>query len=213
MINNKYWNYFKYVMEHKKNVFIECWKEGLYLHAFTHDLSKFLPSEFIPYANWFYDDLGVKHKEFTGDYDQVQHDYFKEEFNKAWEHHYTHNKHHWNYWIGKNMPVKYIDQMICDWKAMSVKFGDTEQEFYLKNYKNINMDRESRHALEIRLGVAYSGLDDFASWSTIEEIIDNCLKYEKNNPKSFSKDWFYGEYLKEFKDKYNVDMLKILGYK
>jgi len=52
----KYLDYLKYVLEHKKNVFIECWKEGLYFHAFTHDLSKLLPCEFFPYANYFYSD-------------------------------------------------------------------------------------------------------------------------------------------------------------
>ena len=51
---DKYIKYFLYILEHKKNVFKMCWKKGLYLHAFTHDLSKFLPDEFFPYANWFY---------------------------------------------------------------------------------------------------------------------------------------------------------------
>ena len=66
-----YWKYFKYVMEHKRNVFIECMnmakkykgqdKIDLIIHAFTHDMSKFLPCEFIPYAKWFYDkDCGVQ---------------------------------------------------------------------------------------------------------------------------------------------------------
>lgn len=48
------WGYLLYVLEHKKNVFKVCWKRGMYLHAFTHDLSKFLPSEFFPYAERFY---------------------------------------------------------------------------------------------------------------------------------------------------------------
>ena len=45
-----YYEYLKYVLEHKKNVFKTCRKRGLKLHALTHDLSKFSPSEFIPYA-------------------------------------------------------------------------------------------------------------------------------------------------------------------
>lgn len=53
---NKYIKYLLYVLEHKKNVFKTCWNKGLYLHAFTHDLSKFRPSEFIPYARYFYDE-------------------------------------------------------------------------------------------------------------------------------------------------------------
>ena len=51
---NKYLKYFLYVLEHKKNVGIECIKEGRYIHAITHDMSKFRPSEFIPYARFFY---------------------------------------------------------------------------------------------------------------------------------------------------------------
>ena len=123
-----YWDYLKYLLNHKKNVFIECWNEGLYLHAFTHDLSKFLPCEFIPYARYFYID---KEK-------------YEDDFEKAWIHHYRYNKHHWNYWgycwvntrdfnfrIKMDNPAemkdKYIRQMICDWKAMSRKFGNIVQ--------------------------------------------------------------------------------------
>lgn len=141
-------------MEHKKNVFIECWDKGLYLHAFTHDLSKFLPSEFIPYARYFYGnyppnvllkDIGYKNIKTK--------ESIKEDFNKAWEHHYKHNKHHWNYWIGEEMPEKYIKQMICDWKAMSRKFGDTAQEFYMKNHDKIKLKHSSRVLLEFNLGL------------------------------------------------------------
>lgn len=63
-----YWEYFKYVCEHKKNVFVCCFKESknwfrggryregmFYLwHGIAHDLSKFSPSEFKAYAENFY---------------------------------------------------------------------------------------------------------------------------------------------------------------
>lgn len=75
------------------------------------------------------------------------------DFNKAWEHHYKNNKHHWNYWIGQDMPEKYIKQMICDWKAMSRKFGDTAQEFYMKNHDKIELTHCSRVLLEFNLGL------------------------------------------------------------
>lgn len=158
----KYLKYFKYVMEHKKNVFIECWKEGLYIHAFTHDLSKFLPSEFLPYTKYFYGDWGVKIEKSYPDKENyingqsclsVSYLKCKKEFNKAWEHHYKHNKHHWNYWVGREMPEKYIKQMICDWKAMSKKFADTAQEFYMKNHDKINLTHNSRVLLEFNLGL------------------------------------------------------------
>ncbi len=145
-------------------MFIECWKEGLYFHGFTHDLSKFRPSEFMPYARYFYGDYisntvlnnvscienksKIKTKEII-----------KEEFERAWELHYKRNKHHWNHWIICNgeilidMPEKYIKQMICDWKGMARKFGGTAQEFYMKNYDKIQLTRKSRLDLEFELGL------------------------------------------------------------
>ena len=127
---NKYFNYLKYILEHKKNVFIECWKEGLYLHAFTHDLSKFNPIEFIPYANYFYGYHGVKlEKEYNSEQlnngmSNLSKNYLecKNNFDEAWEHHYKNNKHHWNYWTNNNgiatdMPIKYIKQIFVIGKA------------------------------------------------------------------------------------------------
>lgn len=154
----KYWKYFKYVINHKKNVFIECWKEGLYIHAFTHDLSKFSLKEFIPYARFFEGSYPskatlnnvscIRNKDKIRTKEQA-----KEEFEKAWEHHYKNNKHHWNYWIGQDMPEIYIRQMICDWKGMSRKFGDTAQAFYMKNHDKIILEHSSRVLLEFNLGL------------------------------------------------------------
>ena len=49
-----YWKYLKAVLKHKWFVFIECRKLGIPWLGVIHDLSKFLPSEFIPYARYFY---------------------------------------------------------------------------------------------------------------------------------------------------------------
>lgn len=153
-----YWKYFKYILEHKKNVFIECWKDGLYLHAFTHDLSKFNPIEFVPYTKWFYGKYGTS----LGRCPVESHLHYKEytlckfNFDKAWQHHKDNNKHHWNYWHerGMDMPKKYRKQMICDWKGMSRKFGDTPQSYYLKNYNNIKLKNNDRCSLEFELGLS-----------------------------------------------------------
>jgi len=204
--------------EHKGKV-----KRELIIHAFTHDLSKFSIAEFIPYAEFFHGYYGVV-AEKTYTYEQinngqscVSNSYLecKKAFLKGWEHHKDKNKHHWNYWDERNleMPTKYIRQMICDWMAMSVKFNSSPQEFYLKNYTNIKLNKNDRHFVEILLKVAYEGLDDQMNYSTIEEIIKNSLEYEKRNPNSFDYEWFYGEYLGSFKSKYNIDMLDILGFK
>lgn len=129
----KYWKYFRYVVEHKKNVFIECWKVGLYYQAFTHDLSKFLPSEFIPYARFFYETDREKNYKRSDESNM--------NFQMGWLHHQKRNKHHWNYWVSVTrindirpmpMPKKYVLEMIADWRAMSRKFGGSAQEHYKK---------------------------------------------------------------------------------
>jgi len=108
-----YIDYFKYIVEHKINVGIECWKEGLYWHAITHDMSKFRPSEFIPYAKFFFS------KNRTKVYNKA--DENDKNFLKGWLLHQKRNKHHWNYWVSVTrlneiipipMPKKYVKQMI-----------------------------------------------------------------------------------------------------
>jgi hypothetical protein len=42
------------MMRHKWFVFIEACKLGIPWLGLIHDLSKFAPSEFIPYARYFY---------------------------------------------------------------------------------------------------------------------------------------------------------------
>jgi len=51
---NKYLKYLKYVLVHKYYVFIECFKVGLFWRGIMHDMSKFFPDEFLPYARYFY---------------------------------------------------------------------------------------------------------------------------------------------------------------
>ncbi|MGX4600275.1 DUF5662 family protein [Faecalimicrobium sp. JNUCC 81] len=169
-MKTNYFGYLTYVLEHKKNVFKTCWKRGLYLHAFTHDLSKFRPSEFVPYAKWFYGKEGKELESFIKKWDNkiedVDFDKLKERnrrckvyFKYAWCDHYERNKHHWNHWFNpitnkcKRMPYKYIMQMICDWEAMALKFGDTAQQFYMNNYDKIELSVESRCDLEFELGL------------------------------------------------------------
>lgn len=51
---SKYLQYFWYVVRHKWYVFLACRREGLWWLGIVHDWSKFLPSEFFPYARHFY---------------------------------------------------------------------------------------------------------------------------------------------------------------
>ena len=133
----KYLHYFKYVIIHKYYVSIECIKHGLFWQAITHDLSKLLLSELIPYTNFFYGN-----------------NYSKEKFDYAWLLHQKRNKHHWQWWIlpednGTNkildMPLKYRIEMLCDWIGAGKAQGKTspkndpfkEVRTWYKTNKNI----------------------------------------------------------------------------
>ncbi|TDO92372.1 hypothetical protein DFR79_106185 [Halanaerobium saccharolyticum] len=132
--------YLLYILEHKWNVFKISIKKGYYLHALTHDLSKFSGSEFLAYAGYFYKDKAK----------------YKHRFEMAWRHHYYNNPHHWQHWLDTDgnpieIPDKYIEQMIIDWEAMGIKFNDTAKEYYLKNKNKIKLTPHTRTNLEIKL--------------------------------------------------------------
>ena len=113
--------YKKYVLEHKERVqqFADWLKENLPelfdeidIELFDdmireHDESKFEEEEFEPYAQHFY---GSKDNDF--------------EYSEAWKHHWTHNEHHPEFWLGEDMPYIYILEMLCDWGSFSVEKGD-----------------------------------------------------------------------------------------
>lgn len=99
-----YLKYLKYVIRHKWYVFVECCKLWIPLRGLLHDISKLRPSEFIPYAKYFYGNNWVQESEWHGDkrnyipykYTQMSVD---KNFDLAWLLHQNRNPHHWQYWL------------------------------------------------------------------------------------------------------------------
>lgn len=170
MILGRYIQYLRYLVVHKYYVLIECWKRGLILQGITHDLSKFRPSEFFPYANFFYG------KPFPSDnwhgdirnhirYQSTEAGY-KEAFDYAWLLHQKRNPHHWQYWLLQKddgdliqirIPQKYLLEMLCDWIGAGKAQGyhspknDPYKEvtaWYQKNQHNIRLSLQNRCAIE-----------------------------------------------------------------
>jgi hypothetical protein len=86
----------------------------------AHDESKFSEEEFEPYAQkWFGDKKKTR------------------EYELAWEHHWSNNEHHPEYWLGEDMPYIYILEMLCDWGSFSIASGDLGElsEFYYNKAK------------------------------------------------------------------------------
>lgn len=242
-----YWKYFKYIMEHKKNVFIECmilakqywnekyWRKSnrkaareLFVHAFTHDLSKFSSKEFKAYAQFFHGEFGsIFQKEYskemiekmkaTDSWIYFQYKTCVDNFNKAWKHHYQVNKHHPEHWVGQDMPMKYIRFMVCDLKAMSRKFGGSAQEYYLQNYHKWDITHETRRRLEIELDLIKEYNAPICEcneeyWMTIDELIKDSEKYFETHgeiSKGTVKDNI-NDFLKPACDKYNLDIYTLV---
>ncbi len=144
-----YLKYLNYLLKHKWNVLIECWRIGLIWHGISHDMSKFRPSEFFPYANYFF---GEKNEE------------NKIKFGKAWELHKKRNPHHWDSPQHSTTSVKlygetskdlvtmdsyHIDQMLCDWRAMSKMNNNTVEEYFNANRHRIHLNKSTLDYLEL----------------------------------------------------------------
>ena len=162
--------YLKYVVRHKWFVFLECVKEGIPLMGITHDASKFSPSEFFPYANYFYSNESDIHKgrDETGYYKPT--DTGDIHFDYAWFLHQKRNKHHWQWWVFPqdeggtkviNMPLKYRKEMLCDWKGAgkALNTPDTKR-WYSEHKTRIQFHQHTRKWVENHLGINYNSKRD-----------------------------------------------------
>lgn len=199
----KYIKYLSYVLRHKWFVLLQCLSNGQFWLGIIHDWSKFLPSEFFPYARHFY---GKKSAEkncyecnhiagnqcrfnYSGigdgeqasnciDYSIANHPprdetgYYKPTdtgdaaFDFAWLLHQKRNRHHWQWWILPEdesgikileMPYKYRNEMICDWKGASRAQGHNGEiiTWWEANNQKLQLHRNTRHIIEhyiIQLG-------------------------------------------------------------
>lgn len=141
-------DYFGYLIRHKWLVFKYCYTYGITWQGITHDLSKFLPSEFIEYSKYFASGK-------------------KTDIEYKWLDHLHRNKHHWQYWIlldneggqrALEMPKKYILEMISDWLSVAViEHGNRGAIDWVKNWYNNRKDKmiihpKSKQILEKELG-------------------------------------------------------------
>ena len=142
--------YKNYIIEHKDRVkqFAEWLRgscsevfEGVDLEAFDeiiseHDESKFSEEEFEAYAQKFYgkQDINGKPLDYVPGYEE------------AWKHHWTTNEHHPEHWLGEDMPLIYILEMLCDWGSFSIDKGDLTE--LSKYYYSEARDDEEKNLSE-----------------------------------------------------------------
>jgi hypothetical protein len=156
----KHLKYLSYVLRHKWFVFLECANRGLIWRGAIHDWSKFLPSEFLPYADYFYGHDSVNSgRDDTGYYKPT--DTGNAAFDFAWLLHQKRNDHHWQWWILpeddggiKVLPMSASAriEMVCDWKGAGKAQGKPNTaDWYEKNKGKMQLHPETRAWIEGQL--------------------------------------------------------------
>ena len=118
--------YLKYIICHKWFVFWECARLGIVWRGLIHDWHKFLPSEWLPYARYFYNPDGTpkQRRDSTGYYKPTETG--DSAFDFAWLLHQKRGRHHWQWWILPEdeggikilaMGEKDCLEMLADWRG------------------------------------------------------------------------------------------------
>lgn len=142
-----HFQYLWYVLRHKWYVLVAGLKLDVPLwQLIVHDSSKFSSIEWSPYVNRFYGpkapvlgSTGYMHK--SGD-DLA--------FDRAWEHHWRNNPHHWNYWLDddknpQEMPEVLIREMVADWRSAGLTQGKPDlRGWYAANKDNLILAPRTR---------------------------------------------------------------------
>ncbi len=155
----KYIKYLRYVLRHKWFVMVACFERGLYWQGLVHDISKLRPSEFFPYANFFYGNNNsiVKGRDKTGYYKPT--DTGDGAFDFAWLLHQKRNPHHWQWWLLPEdegglkileMERQYLLEMLCDWNGAGKAQNNPTPiyEWYSKNKGKMQLHPNTIKQLE-----------------------------------------------------------------
>ena len=106
------------ITKHRNKVIQHCAKAGILWRGLFHDLSKYMPAEFIAGAKFY-----------AGQHSPNDSQRKANGYSAAWMHHKGRNRHHFEYWTDYNpqthksdavkMPLVYVIEMFCDRIAAS----------------------------------------------------------------------------------------------
>ena len=143
-------SYARYLTRHRWYVFLAACRLGVPLRGLLHDWSKFLPSEWLAYADFFYGAL---------DPDDVAGRQLR--FDRAWLAHQHRNDHHWQHWILRNddgsvVVLEMSDgarrEMLADWIGAGRALGKPDTAgWYAANRDNILLGPETLRWVEHEL--------------------------------------------------------------
>jgi hypothetical protein len=164
----KHYRYLKYVAVHKLHVLRASIRLGIPLRGLIHDLSKFRPDEWGPYAEWFY-----------GEYPQGRNEIKRglppqNTTIKWWTStmkHYHRNPHHWQHWLlfredglkAMPIPIPVLKEMLADWYGVAVALGAVDgwksaYDWWQLHQSDMFMYPDSKQWIEANLKhLAFSG--------------------------------------------------------
>lgn len=129
-----------------------------------------LPSEWMPYAEYFYGAEPVQYRDSRPNHDvtvaQWKQD-CEDAFNVAWLRHIHRNDHHWQHWVLRNddgttvclpMPLQVIREMVADWLGAGRAItGEWETAaWYANNKDKMSLHPDTRADVESMLITAPS---------------------------------------------------------
>lgn len=173
----KAWKHFKTITRHKYLVMKGCFAVGLYWQGLCHDLSKYMPSEFL---------VGVRY--FQGDRSPNNAEREAKGYSGAWLHHKGRNKHHYEYWIDYSsraivggmapapMPRRYVVEMLMDRIAASKVYNkeayqDSDPLTYFRSAKEPPMIHPRTKAQLERLLVMLAQKGEKETFSYVRRVV------------------------------------------
>ena len=210
----KYLKFFVMIMRHKIRVYKKCAAKGLIKQGLLHDIDKFRPSIFIPYAKWVKGNNGyaLSHVVHGLNDDIVKkHEILKRNYEQARMKHHERSLHHWYYWTGDNfdkyIPYNILQELICDWEATSEANHTTPQRYYLENYYQILLNDVNRLNLETALKLN-TDMESYADY-TIEQVFDDTVL---SKPEKIQKEMgkVFNNVYESVNDKNNINIYELI---
>lgn len=160
-----------------------CFYVGLYWQGLVHDMSKYMPSEFL---------VGAKYYQGTQSPNNAERQDIG--YSSAWLHHKGRNKHHYEYWmdysahdgmgiIPARMPDKYVVEMFIDRVAASKNYNqsnytdDMPLQYYEKGRACDFLHEDTRKTLELLLHM----LAEEGEEKTFRYVRDEMVRGKKNS--------------------------------
>lgn len=190
----KAFKHFCTITRHKHLVMAGCFKVGLYRQGLLHDLSKYMPSEFL---------VGCRYYQGTMSPNNAEREAIG--YSSAWLHHKGRNKHHLEYWIdygvpekkngkvehkglcGMKMPLCYAVEMYIDRVAASKNYqkenytNDSALKYYLNGKPFHVMHEDTRALLELLLLMLSVRGEAATNRFIREELLKDKVPYQKEH--------------------------------